>query len=433
MEKSSHFEQRDVLQRVLKSRHFIKARKKSRFLEFVCEQALVGNSDKLNEYLIGVEIYERGTGFDPQIDPIVRVQAHEIRRSLKEYYEREGTNEIWRIELPPGHYVPQFIKSGEEKTLPVEPVDENKASYLSSFKGSWEKFAIILLSLTVIVLGILLLEKGKNIQPALRAEAKSIPLPEQMEWFWKGFMPPAKPPIVTLPNHPLLRAIHDGDPQLLKVKAHRIPKEELPEFLETVHYRELKIFSFVPTLTDFTGVGEAIGLLNLYEFFTKYDQEILLKPSRLVDFEELRRSNAILLGGNQLWSNKVYQYPEGFQFEASVIKNPHPKEGEPSVYKSEFDPITQQLSRDYAIIMMFPNEHKDQQILLLYGIYTQASQAALEYVTNPDRLAELRQHLVALNAPHKQPPRFFQALIQTTVENQVPGKASFVAARLIPE
>ncbi len=433
MEKSLHFEQRDVLKRALNSRHFIKARKKSRFLEFVCEQALVGNSDKLNEYLIGVEIYERGTDFDPQTDPIVRVQAHEIRRSLREYYETEGANEIWRIELPPGHYVPQFIKHGEEKALPVEPMDEKQASSPSSSIWSWEKFAIIILSLTVIVLGILLLEKGKNIKPTSGVEAKSIPLPEQLEWFWKGFMPPAKPPIVTLPNHPLLRAVHDGDPPALKAKAHLIPKEKLPEFLETVHYRELKVFSFVPTLTDFTGIGEAIGLLNLYELFTKYGQEIHLKPSRLVDFEELRHSNAILLGGNQLWSNKVYQYREGFQFEASVIKNPHPKEGEPTVYKSEFDPITQQLSRDFAIIMMLPNERRDQRILLLYGIFSQGSQAALEYVTNLDRMEELRQHLISLTPSKKQPPQYFQVLIQTTVENHVPGKTSFVAARLIAE
>ncbi len=245
-------------------------------------------------------------------------------------------------------------------------------------------------------------------------------------------MPPAKAPLIALPNHPLLRATHDADPPALKAKAHLIPKEKLPEFRETVHYRELKIFSFVPTLTDFTGMGEAIGIFNLYELFTKYGQEIHLKPSRLVDLEELRRGNAILLGGNQLWSNRVYQYAGGFQFEASVIKNPHSQKGEPSVYKSEFDPITQQLSRDYAIIMMLPNERREQRILLLYGIFSQGSQAALEYVTNLDRMEELRQRLMALAPSKNEPPPYFQVLIQTTVENHVPGKASFVAARIIP-
>jgi hypothetical protein len=71
------YEKRDELHRVLQSRHFAKAKKKSRFLEFVCEQTFLGNAEKLNEYLIGVEVYERGPDFDPQEDPIVRVQAQE--------------------------------------------------------------------------------------------------------------------------------------------------------------------------------------------------------------------------------------------------------------------------------------------------------------------------------------------------------------------
>lgn len=59
-------EKREELKRLLQSKHFAKTKRVSRFLEFVCEQTLLGNSEKLNEYLIGVEIYERGPDFDPQ-------------------------------------------------------------------------------------------------------------------------------------------------------------------------------------------------------------------------------------------------------------------------------------------------------------------------------------------------------------------------------
>jgi hypothetical protein len=454
MEKTLHFEQREALKHVLKSRQFIKARKKSRFLEFICEQALVGNADKINEYLIGVEIYERGTDFDPQTDPIVRVQAHEIRRSLKEYYEGDGANEIWQIDIPPGHYVPQFNKkenpaAGYAVELDFKEKGEDKPpSTVSPPKWELEKMVIVCLSVAVLFLLYLLLAKGRPPQQITPVERKSMALPAQMEWFWKDFMPPAQTPLVTMPNHPILRAVHESDPPAVISKAHLIPKENLPEFRETVHYREMKNLSFFPNLTDFTGLGEAIGLLNLFELFARYGQEIRLKPSRLVDLEEVRRGNAILLGGNQLWSNKVYQYPEGFQFTASVIKNPRPHKGEPAIFHPQFDPVTQELNLDYAIIMRLPNEKKDQYILLLYGIYTQGSQAALEYVTNPDRLQELHDHLLALTpdrlqelhdhllalAPDKKSlPKYFQVLIQTTVENHVPGKSSFVAARMIPE
>jgi hypothetical protein len=82
------FEKREELRRVLDSKYFTNSPKKTRFLEFVSEQTFMGNGDKLNEYLIGVEVYERGVDFNPQKDPIVRVQAYEIRRLLKKILRR---------------------------------------------------------------------------------------------------------------------------------------------------------------------------------------------------------------------------------------------------------------------------------------------------------------------------------------------------------
>jgi hypothetical protein len=80
---------------------------------------------------------------------------------------------------------------------------------------------------------------------------------------------------------------------------------------------------------------------------------------------------------------------------------------------------------------MLPNERSDKRVLLIYGIYTQGSQAAIEYLTNPERMAELRRALMALSADHKTVPAYFQALLSTTVENAVPGNSSLVAVRAI--
>jgi hypothetical protein len=101
------------------------------------------------------------------------------------------------------------------------------------------------------------------------------------------------------------------------------------------------------------------------------------------------------------------------------------------VYKPEFDPITNQLRRDYALVLMLPNERSENRVLLVYGIYTQGSQAAIEYLMNPERMAELRKALIDLSADHKTVPPYFQALLSTSVENAVPGICSLVAVRVI--
>jgi hypothetical protein len=194
----------------------------------------------------------------------------------------------------------------------------------------------------------------------------------------------------------------------------------------------LKRFLFVPSVTDFTSVGETMGVVSLCDMFSSAGQKCRLQQSRLVNFEEIKRDNVILLGGNQTWSGRVFLNVEGFHFQSGVIFNRSPHPGEKPVYKPEFDPVTNQLTRDYALVLMLPNERQENRVLLMYGIYTQGSQAAIEYVRNPERMAELRKALMELSPDHKTIPPYFQALLTTTVENAVPGTASLVAVRAIP-
>ncbi len=423
----SGFEKKGELRRVLQSKYFANSPKKRRFLEFVAEQTLLGNGDKLNEYLIGVEVYHRGAEFNPQTDTIVRVQAHDIRRALKDYYAGEGESSPLRIEIPPGGYKPSFSKVGlEENSAPrVEP-----AGGESKKRKLFLPTLVAILSVACLVLSLFLVREIERNNELLQNHAQGLPI--DLAWFWKPFLPPAGAPIIVIPNHPLLRAAHGGDSPQTISRGHVIPKDELPEFRDTIQFRELKQFSFVPSTTDFTAVGETMGLANLFGMFVQTGQTPRLEQARLVNYEEIKQGNAILLGGNQIWSGKVFLYPQGFDFVDGVILDKSPRSGELNVYRPEFDPVTNQLSRDYALVLMLPNEKKENRILLVYGIYTQGSQAAIEYITSPEHMAELHKALLNATTDHKTVPPYFEALLQTTVENYTPGKVSLVAVRIIP-
>ncbi|MCW5980168.1 MAG: hypothetical protein KIT09_18945 [Bryobacteraceae bacterium] len=58
------------------------------------------------ETVIGVEFFQRDPAYDPRKDPIVRVEAHRLRRRLREYYQSEGAQDPWQLELPAGAYLP---------------------------------------------------------------------------------------------------------------------------------------------------------------------------------------------------------------------------------------------------------------------------------------------------------------------------------------
>lgn len=212
---------------------------------------------------------------------------------------------------------------------------------------------------------------------------------------------------------------------------HEIPKASLPEFRDTIHFRELRKFVFVPSLTDFTSVGETIGLVNLCDMFFRVGDKCQVQQSRLLNFDEINAHNVILLGGSQSWSGRVFLNVEGFHFQSGVIINRKPQPGEKALYKPEFDPVTNQLTRDYALVLMLPNERNENRVLLIYGIYTQGSQAAIEFLTNPERMAQLRTALAALSPDQKTVPQYFQVLLTTTVENAVPGNTSIVAVRSV--
>ena len=52
------------------------------FLSFIVEETLAGRSSQLKGYTIAVAVYGRPERFDPQVDPIVRVEAGRLRRAL---------------------------------------------------------------------------------------------------------------------------------------------------------------------------------------------------------------------------------------------------------------------------------------------------------------------------------------------------------------
>jgi TolB-like protein len=96
------------LERVLASPEFVASDRLKRFLRFVVEEALAGRGDRLHAYPIALEALGRDASFDPQTDPVVRMEAGRLRRRLERYYLGAGHSDPVRIDVPKGRYVPTF-------------------------------------------------------------------------------------------------------------------------------------------------------------------------------------------------------------------------------------------------------------------------------------------------------------------------------------
>lgn len=102
---------RRQLEKILAHALFTRSERMGRFLRLAVERTIDGKGGDLKEYLIGVEVFDRKSDYDPRTDPIVRVEARRLRSKLRAYYEGDGRNDSIRIELVSGCYAPRI--SGE--------------------------------------------------------------------------------------------------------------------------------------------------------------------------------------------------------------------------------------------------------------------------------------------------------------------------------
>src|SRR6185437_16108264 len=109
---------REQLERTLMSPGFVNSARMCQFLRFVVENSLCAG-DSLKETVIGVEVFGRTPGYDPGLEPIVRIEARRLRDKLKQYYAGQGANDSVLITLPKGGYTPEFSFQ-EAPTLHVE-------------------------------------------------------------------------------------------------------------------------------------------------------------------------------------------------------------------------------------------------------------------------------------------------------------------------
>ena len=110
---------RQALERVLSSSGFARNERLSAFLRFLVERHLEGRDTELKESVIAHEVFGREADYDPKLDAIVRTEAVRLRARLEKYYQADGNQDPWIIDLPKGGYRPVV-----RQRLAVEPATD---------------------------------------------------------------------------------------------------------------------------------------------------------------------------------------------------------------------------------------------------------------------------------------------------------------------
>jgi adenylate cyclase len=133
---------RRELERVLVSPDFDASPRNKRFLAHVVEQVLVGRKELIKAYSIATAVFGRSDDFDPQMDPIVRIEAVRLRRSLERYYLLSGRDDPIKIDIRKGTYCPVF-RHAESARSPApsheapNPPSQRPSILVGHFEGDY--------------------------------------------------------------------------------------------------------------------------------------------------------------------------------------------------------------------------------------------------------------------------------------------------------
>ncbi len=435
-------EKEEQLEKVLQSQTLKGSESLREFLRFVAFKAMEHQEEHLKEYVIATEVFGRGSNFDPRIDSVVRVQAGRLRTKLQEYYATEGKYDKVLIDLPKGQYVPVFsynqtdngaagaAPSGSRKSL-------TEVRVIPTQWWRWITAGAMTLALIFGLWGFSYRSEVLYLRETLSAVAAGAADRQAALPLWGDLLSSAEPILVVYSNT-LFEGSAETGMKLLK------PLDAPGSTLGSPILPQSEIEKSTQPLTEhYTGIGEVMGAWFLGDFFVKVGHSARMKRSLLLTWEDLKTENIVVLGSpaenfflRDLPQNQDFIFrplkDEKGQNTFGII-NTRPQDGEQQIYLAKQEgPSRSQISEDYAVVSLLRGLSEKNRMLILAGITTLGTQAAVEYVTRPEYIKDLIAHLN--QAPPGAAPRlppYYQVLIKVKVNGGVPVHVSYVSHHVL--
>jgi hypothetical protein len=389
------------LERILQCRALHGSETLRALLRFIVTRAIEGQ-ENLKEYVIAAEVFGRASDFNPRIDSVVRVQAGRLRSKLLEYYTTEGRDDEIVISLPKGHYNPVFTYA-----RPDNPFGAHRPSGANGTDG--------------------VLESATAYRDLAAVWGNILQTPE---------------PILVVFSNTILYGTRGNGMQLFNSIEEISQNPDLPVSIqnggENGMGQQMRI-------SHYTGIGEAMGIHLLGDFFAGIHHPYRVKRSLLFTWDDAKIENIVVLG-SPAENLFLYDLPQKQDFAfcrvseeshhpVNAIVNTNLQPGEQEIYQARYyGHSPSQIAEDYAVVSMLKGLNEGKWLVILAGINTYGTQAAAEYVTQPVYIRELISHLnTAPPGTSPKLPDYYQILIKAKISGGVPIHISYVTHHVLEQ
>lgn len=404
-----------AVKRVIDSPGFARATLLREFLLYIATHELDGHPEEITEQKIGHRVYKRKDVYSPADDNIVRVSAHQLRVKLHEFYETEGRNEPWIIEIPKGKYVPLFRERSER--VQSEPL---------SGSVRITKRRILLVASAVLAVSAMLAWWHLSRVKALPTAAAATP--NLVDFLFHN----ANVPVDVVMSDEALTLMQSmlGRRFSLEEYSNQTYRNLPPAFKsnrDAEHTWELLI------TRQIVNVGDAGVSMRIKESLARLGSSpiVEIRSAQNMRPRDFLSGDFILLGdySSDPWTEMFGESRFNFQFSDDIfhyprhILNVHPRPGEQAFYEAD---LVRHIS--YARIAYIPNLTNTGHVLLIAGTSMEGTEAAADFCLRADSVPEL---LTALHLGSADRIPSFEALLMTSSKGGTGISARVVAARII--
>lgn len=366
-------------------------------LRYLAEEEAAGRGAELSEHTIGVNALGRPADYAPEVDSTVRSRIHELRKRLEDHYRRESGGE-WRIEIPKGTYRLRFVQT-ERPASPDPKPREAEGSPARFGRGSQFGYGLAAGLLTAAVIW----GTAHWWTPAADRAALRV---------WGPLLKKGEAVSVVLATAPQLwvREFGDlplpaGDPAVLFAPP---DSDSFRDWFARIAGRKPQRLLLHPNHHSPMG-GEANAAISLAAFAAGHGVRVELLLGENTGATEIRDRNAVVLGRAEysraaaaLQPAKGYAVRYVPERRAHGVVLPDSK----GFFREEAGRI------NYGLVTMLSKRTTSglRTTMLVSGINSDGSEAAMAYMTTPDQLEELEAELIRI---HGRLPGNYQIVVRS--------------------